>query len=97
LICSAAARKWSDTRFIGLDQTYIFPMRKRSVCQYLILREYRRKGLGQAGIRLLMEQRFKPGQTVIIDVLDSNLPGRRFWAKVGFAPYSITMKTKNNA
>jgi len=65
--------------------------------QYFIRREFRRNGFGQTGIRLLMERRFKPGQTVIIDVLDGNMPGKSFWAKVGFKPYSITMKTHNAA
>jgi len=65
--------------------------------QYFIRREFRRNGFGLAGIRLLMKQRFKPGQTVIIDVLDGNTPGKNFWAKAGFSPYSITMKTDNTA
>ncbi len=63
--------------------------------QYFIKREYRRQGFGQAGIRLLLETRFKPGQTVILDVLERNTAGKQFWRKVGFAPYTTTMTLRN--
>ncbi|GIO12347.1 hypothetical protein J19TS2_19020 [Cohnella xylanilytica] len=60
--------------------------------QYFIKREHRLKGYGLAGIELLREERFKGAESIGIDVLDSNLRGRRFWAKAGFEPYSIHMR-----
>jgi RimJ/RimL family protein N-acetyltransferase len=59
--------------------------------QYYIKPAYRMKGLGQEGIKLLKEIRFKDIQTVNIDVLINNQVGMNFWQKVGFIPYSMTM------
>ncbi len=63
--------------------------------QYFINPDFRNQGFGQAGIKLLLEKRFKPDQTIIIDVLESNPRGINFWKKAGFTPYCTTMKIKN--
>lgn len=60
--------------------------------QYMIRDAYRRRGYGRAGIRLLQSNAFPASTELIIDVLESNPEGRRFWASLGFAAYCTTMK-----
>ncbi|PQP85943.1 GNAT family N-acetyltransferase [Paenibacillus sp. AR247] len=62
------------------------------VRQYFISRNERNHGYGMAGVRLLKEQRFKDIQTIIIDVLETNPTGKRFWEKAGFKPYYTNMR-----
>jgi GNAT superfamily N-acetyltransferase len=62
--------------------------------QYFIKPDFRNKGFGQAGINLLLENRYTSEQTIVIDVLECNPKGMNFWEKVGFIPYSTTMTIK---
>ncbi|GIQ69636.1 hypothetical protein XYCOK13_24600 [Xylanibacillus composti] len=62
--------------------------------QYFIERKHRGRGYGQAGIALLLETRWDPGHTIVVEVLETNPAGHRFWQRVGFAPYSTTL-TRN--
>lgn len=74
-------------------QNEYFPDREEVYLrQYWIGREFRRNGYGREGIRMLRILRWKPRQTVIIDVLECNPIGKSFWHSVGFVPYSTTMK-----
>jgi ribosomal protein S18 acetylase RimI-like enzyme len=61
--------------------------------QYYIKPAFRRQGIGHDGIILLKENRFNDAKTVTIDVLVENQRGLDFWRKVGFIPYSMSMKT----
>lgn len=62
--------------------------------QYFIAADYRRQGIGKAGIALLETHAFPPGATVVLDVLSENTRGRQFWQRAGFEPYAVTMKKK---
>ncbi len=60
--------------------------------QFYLERERRGRGLGSDGYLRLAQERFPPGCTISLDVLETNPAGRRFWEKLGFAPYSTTLK-----
>ena len=74
------------------EQAYDQNQRDIYIRQYFIQREYRKQGYGQQGINLLREKRFEEIKTIIIEVLNSNSNGMRFWSKMGFQAYSTTMK-----
>jgi len=60
--------------------------------QYLIRKNYRGEGWGRTGIQLLMFSVFPPNATILIDVLESNPEGRKFWESMGFQPYYLNMR-----
>ncbi len=60
--------------------------------QYFIASAYRRKGYGREGIHLLKTSLFPSHSTLIIDVLERNSGGYKFWKGLGFEPYCTTMK-----
>lgn len=60
--------------------------------QYFVRLEFRRKGLGREGVRLLRECAFPAGAEVAIDVLELNRTGRAFWEGIGFKPHLTHMK-----
>jgi GNAT superfamily N-acetyltransferase len=62
--------------------------------QYYIHLSYRGRGYGRAGINLLRTTIFPKQSTLIIDVLENNPSGQKFWASLGFIPYCTTMKMK---
>lgn len=62
------------------------------VRHYFIRREYRKRGLGLQGVRLLLAERLQEAGSVTLDVLESNPDGLAFWRKAGFLPYSTTLK-----
>ena len=59
--------------------------------QFFIDRRFRGCGYGRAAYALLAEERFEHRE-VTLDVLTANPGGRRFWAKLGFAEYYVSMK-----
>lgn len=65
------------------------------VRQYFIVREFRNRGYGIAGIELLKKTRFSDVRRIEIDVLESNPEGQRFWERAGFKPYYTNMRIKN--
>ncbi|MFC3801458.1 GNAT family N-acetyltransferase [Cohnella sp. GCM10012308] len=60
--------------------------------QFFINRDDRSKGYGREGINLLKKDRFGKANTMIIDVLETNPEGRRFWEKIGFKSYYTNMR-----
>jgi len=62
--------------------------------QYMIRDAYRGQGYGRAGMILLRSHVFPKSSDVIIDVLESNPEGQRFWSSLGFETYCTTMKLK---
>jgi ribosomal protein S18 acetylase RimI-like enzyme len=62
------------------------------VRQFYIERERRGRGLGSEGYRRLARERFPADGTITLEVLETNPDGRRFWEKLGFAPYCTTLK-----
>lgn len=59
--------------------------------QFFIDRPFRGLGLGSAAYKLLSEERFE-GREVWLDVLSTNPGGRRFWEKMGFGEYCVSMR-----
>lgn len=43
---------------------------------------------------MLLESAFKNAAYVKLDVLESNPGGKDFWAKVGFEPYSHSLRIR---
>ena len=60
--------------------------------QMFVDREHRGHGIGSAVVELLASERFPAGSKVVIDVLETNPGGRRFWERAGFRPYSTIME-----
>lgn len=60
--------------------------------QYYIEREYRRSGYGLHGLQLLLDERFREAGAVVVDVLETNERGRRFWSKAGFRGYARNLR-----
>ena len=59
--------------------------------QFYIDRPFRGRGLGTAAYRILAEERFE-GREVFLEVLATNPGGRRFWEKMGFSEYYVSMR-----
>ena len=59
--------------------------------QFFIDRPFRGRGLGSAAYTLLVNERFERRE-VHLDVLTSNPHGRRFWERMGFSEYFVSMK-----
>lgn len=62
--------------------------------QYFIRRQFRGRGLGKEGIKRMNEEFFPESSLIIIDVLESNPEGKRFWESIGFKPYYTNMKVR---
>lgn len=69
------------------------PDEQRYVClrQFFVEREYRGQGIGRRAFELLTAT-FPPDAPVVLEVLARNPAGRRFWERVGFSDYAVTMK-----
>lgn len=59
--------------------------------QFLVRREFRRRGIGREAMRLLQENVWPSDSRVVLDVLAHNEVGRAFWASVGFKEHSLTL------
>jgi GNAT superfamily N-acetyltransferase len=59
--------------------------------QMFVEREQRGGGIGQQALDRLVADCFPPGCTVMIDVLDANPRGAKFWRKAGFVPQYTRM------
>ena len=59
--------------------------------QFFIDRPHRGQGAGSAAYQLLANERFL-GREVCLDVLATNPRGKRFWHKLGFEEYFVSMK-----
>ena len=64
------------------------------VRQFFIEREYRRRGIGQKSFGQFLGQHAGGTSSVVLDVLESNIPARGFWEALGFRPYCTTMILK---
>jgi GNAT superfamily N-acetyltransferase len=60
--------------------------------QFYISRAVRGRGLGSLAFEALMRARFKRGERIFLNVLETNPRGREFWKKTGFKPYDTTME-----
>ena len=68
--------------------------RKREIVlvrQFFIDRPFRGRGWGRMAFTLLVDNRFKHRE-VFLDVLTTNPGGRRFWEKMGFTEYFVSMR-----
>jgi GNAT superfamily N-acetyltransferase len=59
--------------------------------QFYVERHVRGLGVGGEALSLLVEARFPPGCTVMVEALASNPRGERFWTKMGFLPHARTL------
>ena len=64
--------------------------------QFFIDRPLRRRGLGKAAYKILVEERFK-GREVSVDVLATNPGGRRFWETLGFREHYVSMSCSGDS
>jgi GNAT superfamily N-acetyltransferase len=69
------------------------PLPQVHLHQFFIDRAHRRNGFGREAFTLLATTRWRPGVRVVLHVLEANPVGQRFWASLGFTPYSVTMET----
>ena len=59
--------------------------------QFFIERDRRGRGIGRRAFGALLAERFAEGDEIVLDVVESNPGGRRFWESVGLRPRSTTM------
>jgi len=60
--------------------------------QFYIVRSKRRSGIGQRALELLIRTRFKEGDRIFLEVIQTNPGGKAFWSRTGFAPYGTIME-----
>ena len=60
--------------------------------QFYIARTHRRQGIGAAAIALFKRSRLRRGDRVVLEVLETNPGGKRFWQHAGFVPYAAVME-----
>ena len=58
---------------------------------FFISRTHRKAGLGREALECLIESRLPTQCRITLDVLATNTGGAQFWAKLGFAPYSMSL------
>ena len=74
-----------------LKHEYYQNRRAVSLRQFFIDRPFRGRGLGHAAYLQLENERFG-NREAPLDVLVTNPGGRRFWEKMGFSEYYVSMK-----
>jgi RimJ/RimL family protein N-acetyltransferase len=62
------------------------------VRQFFIDRPYRRKGLGQEAMKLLLTRVWPRQSRVVLEVLIHNHRAIRFWRSLGFKDYALTLE-----
>jgi len=60
--------------------------------QFFIERDRRRRGLGRAAVRALLEEVVPAGRRIELEVLETNPEGLAFWRGVGFSDYCRTLE-----
>lgn len=60
--------------------------------QFFILPDLRRQGFGRAGMQWLIQNPWRGGRRIRLDVLVGNTSGILFWRSVGFDDYCLTME-----
>ena len=61
------------------------------VRQFCVRRDWRGRGVGRTAFEKIVAERFPADAPISLEVLETNLQGRRFWGQLGFRPYSTTM------
>ena len=59
--------------------------------QFFVAKEHRQKGYATQAFHLMVKEIFK-GQRVILEVLETNPQGRKFWNSVGLKPYCTKLE-----
>lgn len=62
------------------------------VRHFFVVRACRRRGVGRTAFETLVRERFPSGARLVLDVLQTNPIGSRFWESLGFRPYCTTMQ-----
>ena len=60
--------------------------------QFYVEPEFRRKGIGEFGVRWLISNAWNDAERLRLDVLVSNGTAYKFWSSIGFEDYCITME-----
>ncbi len=60
--------------------------------QFFVERDYRRQGIGQAAMQILLTQVWPPQARITLDVLVHNQTGYDFWQSLGFQDYAISLE-----
>lgn len=61
------------------------------VRQFFIERDHRGQGLGRTAFERISNEFFHDRARIVIEVLEANSTGRRFWESVGFLPHCTIM------
>lgn len=59
--------------------------------QFYVTRNFRRQGLGRKAVSLL-RQMWPTGKRLTVDVLITNAVAVKFWRRVGYSDYSLTLE-----
>jgi ribosomal protein S18 acetylase RimI-like enzyme len=62
--------------------------------QFFVDRDFRRRGIGQSAIYMLMNDIFPRGLRITLDVLSKNPAGWTFWRRVGFHNFAFTLEAE---
>jgi len=60
--------------------------------QFFVRRDFRRRGLGRAAMKILLTEVLGASGRVYLDVLVNNTSGWAFWKAVGFEDYAVTLE-----
>jgi GNAT superfamily N-acetyltransferase len=60
--------------------------------QFFVHRDRRRAGVGTAAFQLLQKEIWRTGVRLTVDVLCRNEEATRFWRKVGYQDYCLTLE-----
>ncbi len=60
--------------------------------QFYIVRHRRRGGAGRVALDKLVGSRFKTGERIYLEVIETNPGGKVFWLRTGFTPYGTIME-----
>lgn len=61
---------------------------------FYIKPRFRNRGIGTEVFKRLSENCFNKAVEIKVEVLESNPAGKAFWAKLGFVPYSYSLRKK---
>ena len=68
----------------GLEEIYLR--------QLFIVRDQRRKGVGRAAVEILQKKIWPKDKRLTVEVLVENEAAVRFWRRVGYKDYAITLE-----
>ena len=79
-------RRMSDEYFPHQVEIY--------VRQFFVNPQHRSRGIGQAAFQEIMREWLPADAQVMVDALETNPRGRRFWEKLGFRPQYTNLQRR---